>query len=208
MKLPSPLSDMVEWLLVGPMGPNIPQFLANLPIMAIDGGAEYCTHMDAWVGDGDSCNKSISCANVYKYSTNKNLSDFALGLSLFESHPSKIHLWGLLGGRTDHEIINYGEALHYLDAAPNTELIFYNQLGKVHARCLGKGTRNIQVNQTFSLVSTRTIQIKLTGECLFQLVKETELPPFSSLGLSNSGQGVVSIKNDGPVMIFFPDSHK
>jgi thiamine pyrophosphokinase len=208
MKLPSPLSDMNEWLIVGPMGPDAPKSLTHLPILAIDGGAEYCTHMDAWVGDGDSCKTKIDCENIYQYSTNKNLSDFALGLSLFETPPNRIHLWGLIGGRTDHELFNYGEALHYLDSAPNSELIFYNQQGNVHARCLGKGEREIEIKETFSLVSTRMIKIKLSGECLYQLARETELPPLSSLGLSNKGQGLVNIYNDGAVMILFPDSPK
>lgn len=208
MKLPLPLSDMNEWLIVGPMGPEIPKSLTHLPTMAIDGGAEYCTQIDAWVGDGDSCKTRIVCANIYQFSPNKNLSDFALGLSLFKSHPIKIHLWGLIGGRTDHELINYGEALHYLESAPGTELIFYNQLGNVHALCLGKGERETEINGTFSLISSKMIKIQLTGDCNYQLVKETELLPFSSLGLSNVAQGFVNIKNDGAVMILFPDSPK
>lgn len=206
MKLPSSLSDINEWLIVGPMGPDIPISLSSLPIMAIDGGAQFCSRMDAWVGDGDSCESKIHCANIYPFSINKNLSDFALGLSLFESYPNKIHLWGFIGGRVDHELFNYGEALRFLEMAPNTELIFYNQQGNIHARCYGKGEREIEIRGTFSLVSTKTIKITLTGECIFQLEKETELPPLSSLGLSNKGQGSVELKNNGAVMVLFPDS--
>jgi len=206
MQLPSTLSSLNEWLLVGPMGPETPNNLSHLPTLAVDGGANFCAKIDAWIGDGDSFEKEINCSHIFRHFPQKNLSDLALALKLFKAKSVSLHLWGFVGGRGDHEILNYGEALHFLDSNLGSELIFYNQNGDIHSKCMSQGNWKIHRSGLFSVVSIKNIKIKLTGECLYPLNTETDLPPLSSLGLSNVGQGTVNLQCDGAVMIFFPES--
>jgi len=100
MMLPSSLINKTEWVLVGPMGPEPTETLSQFPIIAIDGGAHHLECPDIWVGDADSYEKKVSCKHVFRHPPKKDLSDFALALSLFKvPHHYKLHLWGLLGGR-------------------------------------------------------------------------------------------------------------
>ena len=207
MKLPVSLTHFKEWTFVGPMGPVLPSNMGHQAILAVDGGARFCSHMDIWVGDGDSHFESINCKNIYQFPPKKSESDLTLALSFFHhSGPVLLHFWGFLGGRRDHEILNFGEVLNFLQMSPGTEVIFYDHNKKVAMKCLGAGHWQLNYQGTFSLVTVKNTKIKLSGACLYPLEEETELNSLSSLGLSNEASGDFTLINQGPIMIFFPET--
>lgn len=204
MKLPVSLAASKEWTLIGPMGPKVPESLLANTLLCVDGGARFCTKMDIWVGDGDSHQEDVECPNIFRYPPQKAISDFALALSFFEStHSMILHCWGFLGGRKDHEMINLGEVLRFLEKSPGTEVHFYQMDGEIAVKCLGKGEWFINYQGTFSLACIRNVKIKLHGECQYRLEHETEVEPLSSLGLSNFATGEFTLVNQGPIMLFF-----
>lgn len=207
LKLPVSLENSKEWTLVGPMGPQIPEELITHPVLCVDGGADFCEHLDVWVGDGDSHQKIIKCENIFRFPPQKDSSDFALALSLFTtSGPVTLHCWGFLGGRKDHEILNYGAVLRFLEKSPASQVNFYLPDHKVAVKCVAQGEWKLNHSGLFSLASIKNIPIKLLGKCLYKLEQETVLEPLSSLGLSNEAQGEFTLITQGPVMIFFQEN--
>ena len=206
MKLPVSLTHLKEWTFVGPMGPNLPTSMGHQAILAVDGGAAFCHRMDIWIGDGDSHLESIDCKNIYQFPPQKSQSDLALALTFFhQSKPVILNFWGFLGGRRDHELLNFGEVLHFLETSPGSEVIFYEQNTRVAMKCLGSGHWPLNYQGTFSLISLKNTKVTLSGACLYPLDQETELSALSSLGLSNEAHGEFTLTNNGPVMIIFPE---
>jgi thiamine pyrophosphokinase len=206
MKLPASLANFKEWTLIGPMGPEVPTHLSSHPLLCVDGGAHFCNKMDVWIGDGDSYKEIVNCANIYRLPQDKSVSDFALALSFFDSGSMVLHCWGFLGGRMDHEILNLGAALSYLDNGFGPEVNFYKKNGKLAVKCVAAGEWPMSYQGTFSLVCVKNTKIKILGSCQYTLEQETELSPLSSLGLSNVAQGQFTLINQGPLLIIFPES--
>lgn len=206
MKLPIEFVNTQEWTLVGPMGPKLADFLANNPILCVDGGADFTLHMDIWVGDGDSAINVFEASSIFKFAPQKSESDLALALSLLsESSPRTLHLWGFVGGRKDHELLNLGEVMHYLENKTNSEVIFYDGSQRPVYRLLAPGDWVFAHTGLFSVTSITDVKLKILGQVSYPLKDFTDLRPLSSLGLSNSAQGEVQIINQGPVMVIFPE---
>lgn len=208
MKLPVDLANHKEWTVLGPMGPELPDFLSGNPLLCVDGGANFAHKMDIWVGDGDSFKKEIHCENIYRFSSDKALSDLALALTLFKDAQSfTLHVWGFLGGRKDHELMNLGEAFHSLVGKPHSRIIFYDsQSGKRTLEILGAGSWPFRHEGTFSLAALFPTQVQILGDCDYPLKEKTPLLPLSSLGLSNKSRGAIQVISEGPVMILFSES--
>lgn len=207
MKLPISLANSKEWTITGPMGPEMPEGLVAHPILCVDGGARFCKRMDIWVGDGDSNQINLNCENIFKFSPHKSQSDLALALTLFnESSQLTLHCWGFLGGRKDHELINLGEMLTFLETKPQTEALFYDQNKKIVIKALGPGAWKFNLQGVFSLASLKNVRVKMTGNCAYEIKEMTELKPLSSFGLSNFGKGEFELINEGPVMMIFPEA--
>ncbi len=206
MKLPISLSNSKEWTLAGPMGPVVPEGLLAHNILCVDGGARFCSRMDVWIGDGDSHVGSVNCENIYQFSPHKSQSDLALALTLLKDISSlTLHCWGFLGGRKDHELINLGEMLTFLEGKPQASAVFYDEKGRISLRILGAGAWTFQHSGLFSLASLKNVRVKILGQVEYPLKEETELSPLSSLGLSNRALGAFEVINDGPVMVIFPE---
>lgn len=206
MKLPVEFVNTQEWTVVGPMGPMLPDFLLGNPILCVDGGADFTKRMDIWVGDGDSTKSSIDSPTIFKFSPHKSESDLALALSLLsKSAPRTLHLWGFIGGRKDHELLNLGEVMHYLDLKVQSEVIFYDDQKRPVYRALASGDWVFPHQGIFSVASLKQVKLKILGDVAYPLNDFTELAPLSSLGLSNSGSGEVQIINQGPVMVILPE---
>lgn len=207
MKLPQLYLNKTEWTLIGPMGPLVPPKLLQHPLLAIDGGAKFLDRMDIWVGDGDSHEENLTnCGHIFKYPPEKDQSDFALALSAFSLKLSyKLHLWGLLGGRKDHELFNLGEALSFLDQRPGSEILFYDQAGKVSFQLFSQGEWTFHHHGSFSLGSLKDVEVFMEGECSYPISPSRILRPLSSLGLSNEGKGAVSLHIKGAVFIHYPE---
>lgn len=207
MKLPPQLVNSQDWTLVGPMGPMVPEVLLSHSVLGVDGGARFCSHMDVWVGDGDSHLEQINSDYKYQFSPLKSASDMALALDLLSSKlPMNIHFWGFLGGRKDHELINLGEACLFLEKNPSSKIYFYNENAKIIFSLRGSGSWKFNHQGTFSLVCLKKIKFKLAGLCDYQVEDETELSPLSSLGLSNVAYGDFFVTSNGPFIIIFPEN--
>jgi thiamine pyrophosphokinase len=208
MKLPLHLLQSKEWTFVGPMGPEMPATLLTHSVLAVDGGADFCHKMDVWVGDGDSVSKSLDCQHIYKFPSQKSDSDLALALKLIAHHPQvTIHLWGFLGGRKDHELLNFGEILSFFSIKQQSQALFYHSDGSIGMKCLSQGNWDLDYRGVFSLVSPKDVVISLTGSCQYNIPEPTTLPALSSLGLSNIGEGKFQLQNLGPIIIYFIGDH-
>jgi thiamine pyrophosphokinase len=206
MKIPKELSDKSEWVLVGPMGPPLPQSFFHHPILAVDGGARFTEKMVAWIGDSDSVQAAPASPVVIKLSPEKDASDFSCALGFFQNHLNyTFHLWGFSGGRKDHELFVWGEILSFLEKHPKSKMILYGASGRIEEHFLGSGQWRFQHKGLFSLGSIREIRVKLTGDVKFPILTESPLPALSSLGLSNIGNGEIILENEGAAFLHYPE---
>jgi thiamine pyrophosphokinase len=206
VKLPKELLEKTEWVLAGPMGPSVPRQFLGLPVMGIDGGARFVEHMDVWIGDGDSGGDGNKAALSLIFPSDKAASDLALALSLFTTPgPLRLHLWGLLGGRQDHQLFNLGEALTHLVTKIHSEINFYAHGPAPLFRLFSPGEWEIPWQGVFSLGSVIPGEISLRGDCKYQVWPPQILSPLSSLGLSNEADGIIRLKNQIPVFLCFPE---
>jgi thiamine pyrophosphokinase len=206
MTLPSTLTTKTEWTFVGPMGPALPASLAVHPIIAVDGGAEHTDLIDIWVGDADSYTKEIKAPLIIRHPVEKDQSDLALALGLFEEALNyKLHFWGFLGGRKDHELFNLGEALHFLEWHQGSQVLIYGTDGKLEFHLLGEGHWKFTHHGTFSLGTVKKTSVKLKGECHYPILQSQILSPLTSFGLSNIGKGEMILETEGPVFVYYPE---
>lgn len=204
--LPSHLLQKTEWVFLGPMGPELPPSFKELPLLGVDGGANYASSLDIWVGDADSFKGKITASHIFRHPEDKDSSDLALGLSLFqEQRHYKFHFWGFLGGRRDHEIFNLGEAMAFLDQHQECQISFYNNEGKVLYYIVGAGLWKFSHQGLFSLGTIKKQSVRLTGACKYPIEKPAIIPPLASFGLSNQGHGEMELETDGPVFVHFPE---
>lgn len=205
MKLPKELGDKSEWVVVGPMGPALPDFLKTHPVLAVDGGANWVDHIDAWVGDSDSYQNIPRSSVVFQLPKDKDASDFSFALKLFDRQKNyHIHLWGFSGGRKDHELFVWGEIFSWLDQHPECQFTLYDNDGNIEFHFLGSGQWRFQHKGLFSLGCLRKIRVKLTGDVRYPISDESWLPALSSWGLSNVGEGEIVLENEGTTFIHFP----
>ncbi len=206
MKLPKELGDKSEWVVVGPMGPVLPDQFLSLPILAVDGGAHWTKTNNVWVGDSDSFREKVSTENIFRLPENKDASDFSCALRLFDRQLNyTFHLWGLSGGRKDHELFVWGEILAFLDQHPESKFILYGKSGRIETHFMGSGHWKFRHEGLFSLGSMRKIRVKLTGDVKYPIPKESWLPTLSSWGLSNEGTGEIILENEGAAFIHYPE---
>ncbi len=206
MKIPEHLLHSPEWTLVGPMGPDLPLFLTRHSILGVDGGSRFAPKLDLWVGDSDSGMPTNQCPVSYRFPAEKAESDLALALSLLAPIPRlKIHLWGFHGGRMDHELINFGECLRFLEKRTDCEILVYSTSGSIIQRIFGPGHWSFTHQGIFSVVCLTPTTLTLKGACQYQVLSPLEFLPFSSRGLSNVGQGEMYLINQAAVMLMFPE---
>lgn len=205
MNLPSDFSQITEWMIVGPMGPQV-SYEEKLPLIAVDGGAKFAPSADIWVGDADSHRDVVDSQHVYRFPVQKDSSDLALALKLFKDHHRyKLHLWGFLGGRRDHELFNLGEAGRFLESHPESQIYLYDSDGHVRFHFLAEGHWKFERKGLFSLGTLKKTQVTLTGDCEFPVETPGVLLPLSSQGLSNRGFGEIKLTTEGPVFLYFAE---
>lgn len=183
-----------EVTIVGPLlPPNIP--LAE-PLIFVDGGCAFRgDHSGISVGDGDSYSGSLD----YVLPKEKNFSDLAFVLGAIPKNIKFVRLFGFLGERRDHELLNFGEAHRFLNASESRrEIIFDNSIIGFSA-----GQWTFSAEGTFSVVSLSETRIRLRGSCRYQIPELGEMGALSSLGLSNVGWGEIQLQCESPIFIFF-----
>jgi len=202
INVPSEYTSIKEWLLIGPMGPELSSSLKHLPIICVDGGSQFTQDATIWIGDGDSGKIPQDHPATFIYPRDKDHSDLSLALSiLITSEAQTLHLWGFFGGRTDHFLANLGEIHHFLNQKPSTKIIFYDDQGTPKTTVLSKGEWTLNINSLFSVFMLEKANISIIGACKYQIPSSVELRPLSSLGLSNSGQGEVKMTSSGPFFV-------
>lgn len=206
MKLPNDLCDKTEWALIGPMGPEAPDFLRSLPLLAVDGGGRYVAAPDVWIGDGDSYSAPPPGKVSFKLSPQKDSSDLASALELLSQTLSyKLHLWGFLGGRKDHELFVLGECSRFLEHHSQSQIWLYGNNRRVEFEFYGAGQWDLNHQGLFSMGCLNQTMVQLIGDVHYPLTEPLALEPLSSLGLSNQASGNFTLKNLAPVFIYFPE---
>lgn len=194
--IPESLNEIV---LVGPVGPDIIHPFSLLPQIAVDGGETFAHAPFLWVGDGDSLEKKPQTEQTYTLNPQKEMSDLAYTFSLLKKHPlKKLHLWGFLGERRDHELFNFGESSLFLENREKTEIHYYN--GDIHSpiQFFSQGSWIFEFKGAFSLASLAGAVLKMQGEITYPISHPKKLSPLSSFGLSNSAHGRFLIEADAP----------
>lgn len=206
MKLPFPLRDKKEWMIVGPMGPMVPRDFEKLPHLVVDGGIKFSPTSHVWIGDGDSGGERPNAGEVFVLSPHKDQSDLGCALDLLrDDHDYCLHLWGFLGGRKDHELFVLGEVFRFLVSNPESKVNLYKEDGLIAFQFLGTGHWSFEHQGTFSLGSLAKTKVKMTGKCEYPIPKKMKINPLSSFGLSNIAHGKVTLENDGPIFIYYPE---
>lgn len=208
MKIPAEIFNHKEWTLVGPMGPILANsYLLSLPILSVDGGAHFCERSLIWIGDSDSSSSIITADYQIELNPNKDFSDLKAAFDLFPSQMAfKLHLWGFLGGRQDHHLINLGETYKAIKLRMGSIASFYDENGKISMMMTSMPIFTFNHHGVFSLISFEPTDVKLTGHCEYQLITPISIGPLSSHGLSNRADGEVTLTTDKPILIVLGDS--
>ncbi|MBT5096038.1 MAG: hypothetical protein HOM21_17420, partial [Halobacteriovoraceae bacterium] len=177
------VSDAGEVALIGPLGQGRPPS-NQIPWLIVDGGRDCLNETQIkgpvfWVGDGDS-SKEAQLIDL-KWEPQKDFSDFKGALELLPT-VDKVFCWGFLGGQREHEMANFGEGHRFVADRENTLLNFEDRVLIFPA-----GTHSIPIkDREFSLFVLESCQIKLGGNCHYQIKQPQLLRPLESLGLHNS----------------------
>lgn len=188
--------------LVGPLLENCPAW-PDGPVIFVDGGAKWRAllpedfrfpHLS--LGDGDSLGDQQLDVLL---DVEKDFSD--LGYALDTLQPlsiSRLTLTGFLGGRRDHEWINFGEVASFLQTRQQLRVDFGGEVA-----LFAPGEYTLIYQGLFSLVHFTVAHTFIRGAVDYPLPQPTTIQPFSSHGLSNCAQGAFSIGSDAVVMCFF-----
>ncbi len=167
------------------------------PAVFVDGGSRFReSGQGISVGDGDSYSGSLD----HLLPVEKDYSDLAFVLDHLPGRVRHLDLFGFLGGRRDHELINLGEAHRFLKSRRNTRACFDSAV-----IALSAGAWRESIFGVFSLFAFESTRITLTGDCQYPIANDRVLPAGSSWGLSNIGEGAVDISVRGPVFVFLND---
>lgn len=170
------------------------------PTIYVDGGAQFRPiggkekFPSVVIGDGDSGATDLDVVLPRK----KDFSDLAFVFRSLPTTVRHVELLGFLGGRRDHELINYGEANLYLRSMKEFTTVRFEQSIVAFAG----GSLKFEANGGFSVVVFEKAAIKITGAVKYALSRPTQIRPASSLGLSNEGRGTVVIACTKPCFLF------
>ncbi|MCB9026445.1 MAG: hypothetical protein H6625_09030 [Bdellovibrionaceae bacterium] len=178
--------------IVGPLLSE--ELIQEDPIIFVDGAVIFKTQPQIGysIGDGDSSFLQLD----QSIDPQKDLSDLAYVLRQLSSHFKSIDLKGFLGGRKDHELMNFAEVHQFLKTRTNTTVALDSS---IIVKSAGKWT--IKFKGTFSLFCFGETIVTLQGDCDYTLI-EKPLKSVSSHGLSNYSKGLIELENNNPVFIF------
>lgn len=191
------ISLLEEIALVGPM-PFSDDIAKDTPILYIDGGLNHkrdANHIHFSVGDGDSCSDPELIQD--KLAQTKDFTDLEYALSLIPENIKIVSLYGLLGGRVDHLMANFGAIHHFLNKRDYTLVLIEKSL-MAHSA----GQFSFEHQGTFSVISVIQQEIMITGDCDYPLEEKSPLRALSGLGISNIAHGTVNIICERPIFIY------
>lgn len=170
--------------------------------VAIDGGADLARlgdiQLDYYIGDGDSATleglEYVRTVEGIRLPVKKDVTDFGAACEFAASRQiSHILCIGFVGGRFDHQVALLGEAARY-----NLDVEFLGNEFDIFL--IGRGSSmSVMGYETFSVIAlTETNSVTIEGG-EWDLREET-LMPFSSRGLSNTGDARIHV-NDGRFIV-------
>lgn len=163
------------------------------PVIYVDGGIRHRQGSGGLsVGDGDSSKRDLDVV----LPPDKDYSDFAFVLRSLPDHIRHVQTFGFMGGRVDHQILNFGEAHHFLRLRKDTVLIFDHE-----AWGFSPGIWKPRLQGVFSVINFESCDIRIEGLCEYQIKEPIKLQPVTSRGLSNIGHGQIEIESSGPFFI-------
>ncbi len=188
--------------MIGPLLEQCPTW-PDGPILFIDGGAQWRPLLPESfdsptlsLGDGDSLG---SWELDVLLDTEKDFSDLACGLEILDTIDlRKLTLLGFLGGRRDHEWINFGVVANFLQSRHQLRADFGDAV-----TLLAPGRHTLNHQGTFSLVHFRSARTTITGQVKYPLKQSTPIQAHTSFGLSNVANGTFTICSDAVTMCFF-----
>lgn len=189
-------------VLVGPLlNKEELNLIDDSPLLLVDGGMDMALEHSLEVGrscfsvgDGDSSKQVLD----EKIPVKKDFSDLAYALELLPTEVEKIELYGFLGGRADHELCNLGEVFRFLKKKDSATLV---KIGPA-LHVLSSGSWSFSGEGNFSLISFEKLEVELTGDIAYELVKDSTLEAFTSHGLSNEASGKASLIINAPVFLY------
>ena len=174
------------------------------PVIFVDGGSQCRTGIEGLcVGDGDSYNGKLDI----KLNPQKDFSDLAYVLQHIPASFMEIDLHGFLGGRSDHEMFNFGEIHRFLQCRDNPSKVHFVQHGEDAVMAFSAGNWQFEFQGIFSLLAVEKTLFTLHGDCQYQCQNKTEVQPLSSLGLSNVANGTIYLQCDGPLFVFLQNQN-
>jgi thiamine pyrophosphokinase len=178
--------------LVGPLLKKERTF--SEPIIFVDGGAKYKKNgtFGISVGDGDSFLGELDEILPQE----KDFSDLSYVLNACVNLYEQINLLGFLGGRRDHELINFGEVASFLNLQNIKSRVLFDD----EVIILSGGKWELDIIGVFSLISLDNQSISLTGACKYQ-VRNLVITTISSHGLSNIGIGRVEVECESALIL-------
>ncbi|MCB0392242.1 MAG: hypothetical protein KDD58_13200 [Bdellovibrionales bacterium] len=188
-------SNFDKVFLIGPLYSKKQIF--KEPVIYVDRGVNFRNkHKGLSVGDGDSSPVELDV----KLPPKKDYSDLSYALNNLSDNFNKIFLFGFLGGRKDHEIINITEAYLFLRNKSQIQIYFDSDV-----LILSSGEHEIHHHGVFSILTFIENRISLTGHCKYQM-DNRDLKPLSSHGLSNESKGLIQLTNSNPLIVFLNSS--
>jgi hypothetical protein len=188
--------------IVGPMAPPPGELFG--PTLFIDGGARFDrgqVEPKLSIGDGDSAEQALDVILAKE----KDVSDLGFVLRGLPESVLRIDLWGFEGGRSDHLLANWAEALDWVATRPlGSQAFFHGHNGEQTVAF--RGVFQAQHHGTFSVFSWSPSRIAIAGECVYtRSLEDPPLRPFSSHGLSNKAFGSIEIQSRSPSLVFLHD---
>lgn len=184
--------------LVGPLYSRAYQ--ATGPTIYVDGGVQFKVgsdrhqHCEVSVGDNDSTEIPLD----HVLPKDKDESDLSFVLRHLPAEVPHVELLGFLGGRRDHEVLNFG-AVHYFlkETQAFRSARFDDTVIAFHG-----GKLSMDIRGTFTVLVFEPAFLTMTGACAYALPEQTPLAPVSSRGLGNEGFGTVYFECTAPCFIF------
>ncbi|MEK6553676.1 MAG: hypothetical protein AABZ31_00410 [Bdellovibrionota bacterium] len=186
--------------LLGPQ--DFPEILlagVQAPVIYVDGGTRWkekappAAGRGVAIGDGDSS----AFAMDMLLPKNKDYSDLSYVFKNIPPHIKEIYAFGFLGDRRDHEIMNLGEAHHFLKNKDRCLVRFDHEIWAFSA-----GEWEIYIDGVFSFANLEACDVKIEGLCDYQIKDDKKVQPLTSLGLSNTARGKVTFTCSMPFFIY------
>jgi thiamine pyrophosphokinase len=186
--------------LLGPK--DFPEILlagVQAPVVYVDGGTRWREKAPpeagrgVAIGDGDSSQFSMDMLLPKA----KSYSDLSYVFKNIPPHFTDIRAYGFLGDRRDHEIMNLGEAHHFLKNRERCMIRFDHEIWAFSA-----GEWSLYIDGVFSFVNLEACDVRIEGLCEYQIKEDKKVLPLTSLGLSNTGRGKVIFSSSLPFLIY------